>query len=583
MATYGVNGNINAGNMGVVPGGITSTNPAYGGGNVNAGVINSTPQQSPWYSQNIYPYKQSGSIGAFNDANYYHNLNTTFEPKVSTTTISNANKINEIPKLVNTFNSISNKGITTDSNGVAKYADGSLVPETQSVDETMSDADREYLNLIEQMKASLDASTKEQIDLIQQKSARIRQEQQEINRRAARGVETSLLMGGVTGQGSSAQYAPISSQGIMQAQESYGLKQLAAIDEQENQAISQAKLAQSQGNFQLMEKNLTYIQALREKKAAATAKIQEKQQERLDAMTRDNAISALYESGITEPSKILKELRDSGINASLKEISDSVGLLSGVGGSGIVGEYNFYRAEAIKNGQVPVGFMEYQNIDANRKKSIASSSSGSSNGLTTAQFNRLNTIADNARQDSNIKDFPAVRASFETARSAASKGNGAGDIVLMRMIAKITDPTTGVREEEFKTFQSAQSTLANYGVSLTKKMWRGDRLTDAGREELLKQAKDIYSQRKSAYDNSYDYFKRQAERVGGGAQDILPYYVAPDTNSNIVSQGNDAKSSIDTFFATADKTIQNKIKQMYSVGASDITIFNYLKNNGLIN
>lgn len=153
-------------------------------------------------------------------------------------------------------------------------------------------------------------------------------------------------------------------------------------------------------------------------------------------------------------------------------------------------------------------------------------------GLTTAQFNRLNTIADNARQDANIKDFPAVRASYETARSAAAKSDGTGDIVLMRMIAKITDPTTGVREEEFKTFQSAQSTLSQYGIQLTKQMWSGDRLTASGRASLLQQATDIYNQRKSAYDSSAQFFMKQADTVspGQGSQ-IIPYYVAPDQNS----------------------------------------------------
>lgn len=154
-------------------------------------------------------------------------------------------------------------------------------------------------------------------------------------------------------------------------------------------------------------------------------------------------------------------------------------------------------------------------------------------GLSTAQFNRLNTISDNARQDANIKDFPSVRASYETARSAAGKSDGAGDIVLMRMIAKITDPTTGVREEEFRTFEGAQSTLARYGITLTKKMWAGDRLTDTGRAQLLQQATDIYNQRKSAYDSSVQFFTKQADGVAPGqGSSVIPYYVAPDGQSS---------------------------------------------------
>lgn len=158
-------------------------------------------------------------------------------------------------------------------------------------------------------------------------------------------------------------------------------------------------------------------------------------------------------------------------------------------------------------------------------------------GLSKDQRTYLNQIQDNARQDANIKEFPAIRASFETARSAVEKRSGTGDIVLMRMLAKITDPTTGVKEEEFRTFATAQSTLSQYGIQLTKQMWSGDRLTDAGRLALYQQAKDIYNQRLSAYQNSYDFFDKQATDGGlpGGA--VMPSYVAPSKSTNASGGG----------------------------------------------
>ena len=160
-------------------------------------------------------------------------------------------------------------------------------------------------------------------------------------------------------------------------------------------------------------------------------------------------------------------------------------------------------------------------------------------GLSKDQRTYLNQIQDNARQDQNIKDFPAIRASFETARSAVAKRSGAGDIVLMRMLAKITDPTTGVREEEFRTFAGAQSTLSQYGIKLTKQMWSGDRLTDGGRLSLYQQVKDIYNQRLGAYENSYDFFDNQAVSGGLPSGAVMPSYVAPDQKTNApVSSGN---------------------------------------------
>lgn len=149
-------------------------------------------------------------------------------------------------------------------------------------------------------------------------------------------------------------------------------------------------------------------------------------------------------------------------------------------------------------------------------------------GVSKEVFGRLNTIADNARQDENLKTFAPVRASYETAREAASKGTGASDIVLMRMLAKITDPTTGVKEDEFRTFESAQGKLRELGIKFTSGMVSGDRLTDEGRNQLLEEAKAVYNQRKQAYDASYNFYTDQAIKIGGKADDVVPYYVAPE-------------------------------------------------------
>lgn len=186
-------------------------------------------------------------------------------------------------------------------------------------------------------------------------------------------------------------------------------------------------------------------------------------------------------------------------------------------------------------------YEQYQNEDANRKRSI--SNTYIQGGITKDQFNRLNTISDNARQDENIKTFPAIRASFETARSASNTQNSAGDIVLMRMLAKITDPTTGVREEEYRTFQSAIGTLPRFGLNVTTGMVGKGQLTDSGRKVLLKQVTDIYNQRQNAYQSSVKFFGDQAKKAGGDLNDVVPVYVAPDLKKNIKEDTAKAKNA----------------------------------------
>lgn len=121
----------------------------------------------------------------------------------------------------------------------------------------------------------------------------------------------------------------------------------------------------------------------------------------------------------------------------------------------------------------------------------------------------------------------------------------------MRMLAKITDPTTGVREEEYKTFESALGTLPAYGVALTSAMVGAGKLTPAGRKALLEQVQNVYDQRLGAYDSSVNYWNNQAKEYGLGSP--VAEYRAPvidkKTNSKeqifdqIVSPESTAKSS----------------------------------------
>ena len=195
-------------------------------------------------------------------------------------------------------------------------------------------------------------------------------------------------------------------------------------------------------------------------------------------------------------------------------------------GTGVIGEYNFY-AESEKNaGRKPLDFSAYQTLDSNRKRSVTNNYL--SGGLSKDQFNRLNTIADNARQDGNIKDFPGIRASYETARAAKQSANSAGDIVLMRMLAKITDPTTGVKEEEYKTFKDAAGTLPRIGVTLTSQMIGKGQLTESGRNTLLLEVTKIYKQREAAYQNSTKTYDELAKKNGGSLEDVMPIYIAPE-------------------------------------------------------
>ena len=202
---------------------------------------------------------------------------------------------------------MSNKGVTTNTEtGVTTTADGKAYTPTQVTADTSAE-DAKINDLYNQMTASLDAQTKQAIDNIKTKFDALRAEQRDINDRQQKGITTALLTGGVTGQGSSAQYAPISSEGIIGAQMSYGLKQIAQLDAQEQDLITAAQVAQQQGNFKIMESKLADVQKTRQAKLDAAAELnkkiaeqQAKLQEQNLQVQKEQAIGDLYNKGITD-------------------------------------------------------------------------------------------------------------------------------------------------------------------------------------------------------------------------------------------------------------------------------------------
>lgn len=286
------------------------------------------------------------------------NKYTGYVPPItaSTTTISNANKINQVPGIINATNELSKTGISTDPQGNATYSNGTLVPQitemTPATKAPVSDTstggyygdsyfapgtpienlpkdakgkpvaltessptDDRILSNIQSLKSQSDAITTSLIDGIGLQYEQLRQQQQEANAAANASTRNALLMGGVTGKGSSSQYAPISSSGIIQAQINYGLRKIADFNAKEQSAIIDAQAAGASRNYELMDKYNQEISKIRDTKVQAAQKLSDdiaeknkKLAEKNLQSSRDSAIAGLYSQGITNPSQILDYL-----------------------------------------------------------------------------------------------------------------------------------------------------------------------------------------------------------------------------------------------------------------------------------
>lgn len=177
------------------------------------------------------------------------------------------------------------------------------------------------------MKQTSDRYTQDALNAAQETFEARRQEQQTSNAANLAQVKQALALGG------SSRYAPISSAGIVSAQEAAGIKRISDIDREERAAVAEIRLAQQNADFELMEKKLGQLETIRSEKAKAfeglkTAQIQ---------ASRDNALAGLIAQGVTSPTELLQALNyDESGNLvgdwTLEEITKSIKGLNEVGG-----------------------------------------------------------------------------------------------------------------------------------------------------------------------------------------------------------------------------------------------------------
>lgn len=262
-----------------------------------------------------------------------------------------------------------------------------------------------------------DAALASALEGIKNRFEGYRETQRKVTESGAAAARNALLQT-EGNRGSVAQFAAATSEGRVNAIMEEGNQALKDLDNKERELVIATQSAYATENFKLLDKLNSQIETLRQEKLQKTQAINE-QLAKEEVLARENKrqgdrdflISELYSQGITDPASILKQARENGYDFTLKEVSDSIKSLvpeglddlvktlrvngapeetvvkvlnsstlgeayknAGAyasGGTGMVGEYNFYRAQELAAGRTPVSFDTYQNVDANRKKSIA--------------------------------------------------------------------------------------------------------------------------------------------------------------------------------------------------------------------
>jgi hypothetical protein len=117
----------------------------------------------------------------------------------------------------------------------------------------------------------------------------------------------------------------------MAAQVNYGLNQVAQLQSKENDAILAAQQAGQAQDFALQDKINTQISNIRDTKVAAAQKVQDiidAQNQALAAQkaqtAQDNAITEMYQQGVTDIPTIMSHLQSLGMNPTTKDIGDAL-------------------------------------------------------------------------------------------------------------------------------------------------------------------------------------------------------------------------------------------------------------------
>ncbi len=205
-------------------------------------------------------------------------------------------------------------------------------------------------------------------------------------------------------------------------------------------------------------------------------------------------------------------------------------------GTGAIGEYNFAKSQGYEG-----SFTQYQNEDANRKKSIAAAgASGGGLGFSPAQINStVNSIAGAFDNEPIVKNFNVLNEGYQFAKSIPNNTtNPADDQGLIYAFAKAMDPGSVVREGEYATVQKyAQSWIKSFGKGVQQAINGTGFLSEEARKNIKKTIETKYNSSKTNYDNVYKSYTKRIEDAKQGQGNALTDYSQAYNNQEQAPSG----------------------------------------------
>lgn len=422
--------------------------------------------------------------------------------------------------------------------------------------------EQEVYDTFSSFEKSLDIPTQNLIKSYKDTFAQRIDEEKKVTEDAVRSANTVNMRLGFS------RYAPGQAQRILSSVERAGLDRIRKIGIEENQLIAEAEQNLVDKKYDIFLKKRGELKDIRKERVDQLNKIQEAGQKEFEYKRE------LIQKEKDELSKSINTIMiDAQKNGATPEVINAISNATSVseavqaageylqGGTGIIGEYNFYKKDAIAKGLSPLSFDEYQTRDANRKVSLAKASiSGLPNNVVT-QIDKLSSSFDSSPI---VKQYNEVVNKAETINNIVDSGinGGASDLALVFEFMKSLDPTSVVREAEYDTASKAGNPFKRVAAKMGGYIDKGQIIPQEVRDEFKRLAGVKLGVIQKQYDNLESETARKINMKTGSADgsDYLTNYRI-NTGKEIVDEQTQAKNKIIQFGLTNPQE-QAKIKSL---------------------
>lgn len=342
--------------------------------------------------------------------------------------------------------------------------------------------------------------------------------------------------------------------GIVSEEERQSISRIGELEGNKQSAIAAAKTAAASQNWQVYSKQVDLAQkayedkitALKELNTATTAQnklisdnIKDQQKTYYDQVTKPiNDLALEAQKNGASPEVLSAISNATSVADAMLAAGDSIQT-----GTGIVGEYLFYKKQAQAAGQQPLDFNTYQTMDANRKAKATATANG---GLPNSTLTKVTTVANQFDNNQTVKNYQTVVQALQAFKTAGNSPTD--DISRIYIFAKTMDPNSSVREGEYSTVKDyAQAYLTGLGLKLDRIVNNDGFLTTDARNKMLATLENKVKPVQDAYDTIRGSYTNRINKITGqsdGGDYITDYNPGNSVGGQLIQKEADAENKV---------------------------------------